>query len=188
MSPVTVMITVVVPSESTIQSKRHRLVSSSGNPLLSKPSQNGLCLGQVTLLYAVLNITACVSSSEHLLSSHDIDKPFDAMERANSWMPKGLPLRCHAQDSLSHHGEVQPSHVILLSALTLSEAARNGDMQGVAGVITRQAPDVLCHAAVRARNSGVLLAACHQQAELVHIKSLCGQNVVVQLTQVSLDL
>ena len=52
------------------------------------------------------------------------------------------------------------------------------------GVITRDAPDVLCHAAVRARNSAVLLAACCEEDELAAIEAWQGQQVQLQLAQV----
>ena len=57
-------------------------------------------------------------------------------------------------------------------------------VQGAVGVITRDAPDVLCHAAVRARNSGVTLAACFDEEELAGIAAWQGQQVQLQLAQV----
>lgn len=57
-------------------------------------------------------------------------------------------------------------------------------MQGVVGVVTRNVPDVLCHAAVRARNSAVLLAACTDEEQLASIAALSGQQVVMQAVQV----
>ena len=58
-------------------------------------------------------------------------------------------------------------------------------LQGVAGVISKTAPDVLCHAAVRARNSGVMLVACHDEEELAGIADWEGQQVQLQLSQVA---
>ena len=57
-------------------------------------------------------------------------------------------------------------------------------LQGAVGVITRDAPDVLCHAAVRARNSAVMLAACFDEEELAGIAAWQGQQVQLQLAQV----
>ena len=57
-------------------------------------------------------------------------------------------------------------------------------MQGVVGVVTDSVPDVLCHAAVRARNSGTLLAACCDAEELAGIAALDGQRIAMQLLQV----
>ena len=59
-------------------------------------------------------------------------------------------------------------------------------MQGVVGVISRIAPDVLCHAAVRARNSSVLLAACSDADEVAGIAGWHDQQVQAQLTKVGL--
>ena len=56
--------------------------------------------------------------------------------------------------------------------------------QGVAGVVTSSVPDVLCHAAVRARNSGTLLAACCAAQELAGLVALNGQEVTMQVHQV----
>lgn len=57
-------------------------------------------------------------------------------------------------------------------------------VQGVVGVVTQSVPDVLCHAAVRARNSAVLLAACTDKEDLASIAALSGQQVVMQIAQV----
>ena len=57
-------------------------------------------------------------------------------------------------------------------------------LQGVVGVVTRSVPDVLCHAAVRARNSATLLAACCDEEELASLAALDGQQVVMQTLQV----
>ena len=55
----------------------------------------------------------------------------------------------------------------------------------MAGVISKTAPDVLCHAAVRARNSSVMLVACHDEEELAGIAEWEGQQVQLQLSQVA---
>ena len=57
-------------------------------------------------------------------------------------------------------------------------------LQNVAAVISEQAPDVLSHAAVRARNMGVLLAACHDAAILADLRSHAGSRLTMQLAQV----
>lgn len=49
-------------------------------------------------------------------------------------------------------------------------------VQNVVAVITRQAPDVLSHAAIRARNSGVLMAACCDNGTLEILRNLSGKN------------
>jgi len=57
-------------------------------------------------------------------------------------------------------------------------------LQGVVGVISKDAPDVLCHAAVRARNSAIMLVACTDQEELAQIAAWHGQSVQLLLAQV----
>jgi len=57
-------------------------------------------------------------------------------------------------------------------------------LQGVVGVISKDAPDVLCHAAVRARNSAVMLVACADEEELAQIAACHGQSVQLRLAQV----
>ena len=52
------------------------------------------------------------------------------------------------------------------------------------GVITPDALDVLCHVAVRARNSSVLLASCSDTAVLDGLRSLAGSLVVLKMSQV----
>lgn len=58
-------------------------------------------------------------------------------------------------------------------------------MQGVVAVVCQQAPDVLSHAAVRARNGNVLVAACFETAPLERLRSMEGQAVQLSLAQVS---
>jgi hypothetical protein len=57
--------------------------------------------------------------------------------------------------------------------------------QGVTAIITGSAPDVLSHAAVRARNSGTLLAACFDKDRLFEMKSLLGTTISLASIQVS---
>ena len=57
-------------------------------------------------------------------------------------------------------------------------------LQGVVGVISKEAPDVLCHAAVRARNSAVMLVACTDEEEWSQIAAWQGQSVRLLLAQV----
>lgn len=59
--------------------------------------------------------------------------------------------------------------------------------QGVVGVISAVPPDVLCHAAVRARNSSVLLVACSDPDEMAGFAGWQDQLVQLQLTQVWQD-
>ena len=56
------------------------------------------------------------------------------------------------------------------------------------GVVSAVAPDVLCHAAVRARNSSVLLVACSDAEETAAVAGWQDQQVQLQLTQVKLLL
>ncbi len=57
-------------------------------------------------------------------------------------------------------------------------------MQGVVAVMAAGGVDVLCHAAVRARNLGLLLAACRDSALLECVRSLEGAIVSVEAAQV----
>ena len=66
-------------------------------------------------------------------------------------------------------------HAYLLNLLSV---------QGVVGVISAVAPDVLCHAAVRARNSSVLLVACSDPQQMAGLAGWQEQQVHLQLTQV----
>jgi alpha-glucan,water dikinase len=47
--------------------------------------------------------------------------------------------------------------------------------EGVVGVLTPDAPDVLSHVSVRARNMHVLFATCHDEQPLQEIKDMEGQ-------------
>ena len=51
-------------------------------------------------------------------------------------------------------------------------------------VITSDTLDVLCHAAVRARNSSVLLASCSQPQALAELAGLAGSHVSLTISQV----
>ncbi|KAK9830544.1 hypothetical protein WJX72_012386 [[Myrmecia] bisecta] len=55
--------------------------------------------------------------------------------------------------------------------------------EGVVAVVTPDSPDVLCHAAVRARNAGVLFASCFDAQQLAAIGELAGQQVDLQVSQ-----
>ena len=57
-------------------------------------------------------------------------------------------------------------------------------MQGAVAALTPDSLDVLCHAAVRARNSGVLLACCYDMQEYAQLKALEGKQVTVSVSQV----
>ena len=52
------------------------------------------------------------------------------------------------------------------------------------GLVTPDALDVLSHAAVRARNSSVLLASCSDAAALQGLRVLAGRDVELTLSQV----
>ena len=56
--------------------------------------------------------------------------------------------------------------------------------QGAVAAITPDNPDVLCHAAVRARNSGVMFAACFDPQEVARIAQLEGQAVQLSIAEV----
>jgi hypothetical protein len=47
--------------------------------------------------------------------------------------------------------------------------------EGVVGLLTPDAPDVLSHVSVRARNMHVLFATCHDEEPLKQIKDAAGQ-------------
>ena len=47
--------------------------------------------------------------------------------------------------------------------------------QGAVAVLTPDAPDVLAHVSVRARNMKVLFAVCHEDAPLKEIRTLAGK-------------
>ena len=47
--------------------------------------------------------------------------------------------------------------------------------EGCVGVLTPDAPDVLSHVSVRARNMHVLFATCHDEAPLEEIKKATGK-------------
>ena len=57
-------------------------------------------------------------------------------------------------------------------------------LQGAVAAITPDNPDVLCHAAVRARNSGVMFAACFDPQEVARIAQLEGQAVQLSIAEV----
>ena len=52
------------------------------------------------------------------------------------------------------------------------------------GLVTSDTLDVLSHAAVRARNSSVLLASCSDSAALQGLRALAGRHVELTLSQV----
>ena len=56
--------------------------------------------------------------------------------------------------------------------------------QGTVAVLTAGSVDVLCHAAVRARNTGVLLAACRDAGVLEQLRGLHGRRVAVAADKV----
>eukprot|EP00891_Asterochloris_glomerata_P007880 jgi/Astpho2/7880/e_gw1.00117.125.1_t len=52
--------------------------------------------------------------------------------------------------------------------------------EGAVAVLTPDAPDVLSHVSVRARNMKVLFAICHEQEPLGEIEKLAGQTIALQ--------
>jgi alpha-glucan,water dikinase len=54
--------------------------------------------------------------------------------------------------------------------------------EGVTAVITSDAPDLLSHVAVRARNAPVLFATCFEPAEYERLKGLRGRAVTLRVT------
>ena len=59
------------------------------------------------------------------------------------------------------------------------------ELQGCVGLVTPDVLDVLSHAAVRARNSDVLLASCSDSALLQDLRALAGRSVEIRISQVS---
>jgi alpha-glucan,water dikinase len=53
--------------------------------------------------------------------------------------------------------------------------------QGVTAIVTPDATDVVSHAAIRARNSGVLLATCYNPETVERLKSLTGKLINLQV-------
>jgi len=64
---------------------------------------------------------------------------------------------------------------IILPALWWCLAGEEEIPEGVVGVLTPDAPDVLSHVSVRAQNMHVLFATCHDEEPLKEIKSMEGQ-------------
>ena len=62
-----------------------------------------------------------------------------------------------------------------------------GCLQGCVGLLTPDALDVLSHAAVRARNSSVLLATCSDAAALRGLRPLAGRTVALTISQVGMS-
>lgn len=58
--------------------------------------------------------------------------------------------------------------------------------QGVVGLVTSTMVDVLSHAAVRARNCGVFLAASYNAEELDKIRAFDGKQASLTMLQVTL--
>lgn len=54
--------------------------------------------------------------------------------------------------------------------------------EGVVGVVTPSAPDVLSHVAVRARNMKVFLATCYERSPIDQLASLQGEGISIQST------
>jgi alpha-glucan,water dikinase len=54
--------------------------------------------------------------------------------------------------------------------------------EGVVGILTRTAPDLVAHLSVRARNLGLLFAACFADDEWTRLQALSGKFIVAQAT------
>lgn len=54
--------------------------------------------------------------------------------------------------------------------------------EGVVGVLTPDAPDVLSHVSVRARNMKVLFAICHEEGVLADLEALAGKTIALKTT------
>lgn len=52
--------------------------------------------------------------------------------------------------------------------------------EGAVAVLTPDAPDVLSHVSVRARNMKVLFAVCHADEPLQQLEALAGKTLAVQ--------
>lgn len=68
-------------------------------------------------------------------------------------------------DSLTHS----------LQSLTHTPPGEEEIPEGVVGLLTPDAPDVLSHVSVRARNMHVLFATCHDEEPLQQIKDMRGE-------------
>jgi len=69
--------------------------------------------------------------------------------------------------------------VLLIDQITGHEEVPEG---AVAVIITGDCPDVLSHSAVRARNSGIIMAGCLDRNKSAALASMAGQTVSVSLT------
>jgi hypothetical protein len=63
-----------------------------------------------------------------------------------------------------------------LNKLHSVSAAR---LQGVVALLVADAPDVLSHCSVRARNMKVLFAGCYEPEPLQQVRHVAGANVAV---------
>lgn len=67
--------------------------------------------------------------------------------------------------------------------LLVAEAGGDEEVPaGVAGIITRVAPDLVSHLSVRARNVGILFAACFEDDEYQRLCDLAGQRAEIAST------
>lgn len=75
--------------------------------------------------------------------------------------------------------KVYPEPTILLAQQVSGEEEIP---ENVVGVVTPDAPDILSHSSVRARNMGVLLVTCHDPEPLDEMRSYVGKLLSIQTT------
>jgi alpha-glucan,water dikinase len=69
------------------------------------------------------------------------------------------------------------------TVLLTDQAAGDEDApEGVVGIITRVAPDLVAHLSVRARNLGLLFAACFDDGEFAKLQALEGKIIAAEST------
>ncbi|BDA43844.1 Alpha-glucan water dikinase, chloroplastic at C-terminar half [Coccomyxa sp. Obi] len=84
-------------------------------------------------------------------------------------------------EKLAH---VQHAHYLEATVLLVDGVGGDEDIpDGCVAVITPDTLDVLCHAAVRARNCSVLLASCSQPQALDGLRSLAGRHITLTIAQ-----
>jgi len=76
----------------------------------------------------------------------------------------------------AHLAEVQHLQYELPTILVAQQMGGEEEVpQGVVALITASNTDVLCHAAIRARNTGVILATCHDPGKMREISEAAGK-------------
>lgn len=72
---------------------------------------------------------------------------------------------------------------VTLIMLAVARFFPSFSLQGVVALLTPDSVDVLSHSAVRARNSGVVMAACFDSDALAAVQQLSGRHVDVNVLQ-----